>query len=341
MLSDYEEFIANRCSLLWDIDPHYYKLKPWYCSFLNAVEQKFLNFNKLQSHGHMPKQLLIQTLSLKIDKLRLHLDRGYMNGTHMTLLRNIVKGICDSLNKYVDYLKKQAIEVSKNHKTAVLPESKTEDFTIIKPKYHSYDDSAWEDRFLKLQNILSDTNFYVSVEINMQAFKDSGRQDVRHAIKTLIKKDFPYQFPKSSIYYFKLPSQGPHKAVHILWKQPQNEDSTPQQMKFVEELRNNSKSFYSRAMQKEIQHKLKDLGLVKAHQAVFVIKDLLGNDSANNLENQCAVLHRLDIAVSCGEDIIVDLRKNNGSKPKFEKFWEVQYFSLYFIFIIIIFCLGK
>ena len=136
----------------------------------------------------------------------------------------------------------------------------------------------------------------------------------------LIKKGFPYQFPKSSIYYFKLPSQGPHKAVHILWKQPQNEDSTPQQMKLVEELRNNSKSFYSRAMRKEIQHKLKRLGLFKAYQAIFVIKDLLGDDSANNSENQCTVLHRLDIAASCGEDIIVNLRKNNGSKPIFKKF---------------------
>ena len=238
------------------------------------MEQKFLNFNKRQSHGHKPKQLSIQTLSLKIDKLWLHLDRGYMNGTHMTLLRNIVKGICDSLDKYVDYLKKQAVEVSKNHKTAVLPESKIEDFTIIKLKYHSYDNSAWEDRFLNLKNISSDTDFYVPVEINMHAFKDNGRRDVRRAIETLIKKGFPYRFPKSSIYYFKLPSQGPHKAVHILWKQPQNEDSTPQQMKLVEELRNNSKSFYSRAMRKEIQHKLKRLGLVKAHQAVFVIKDL-------------------------------------------------------------------
>ena len=27
MMSDYEEFIADLCSLLWDIDPHYYKLK--------------------------------------------------------------------------------------------------------------------------------------------------------------------------------------------------------------------------------------------------------------------------------------------------------------------------
>ena len=112
-------------------------------------------------------------------------------------------------------------------------------------------------------------------------------------------------------------------------------------MRLVEEIDNNSKSFYSRAMQKEIQHKLKGLGLVKAHQAVFVIKDLLGNDSANNLENLCAVLHRLDIAVSCGEDIIVDLRKNNGSKPTFEKFWEVQYFSFLFYFYCFFFCLGK
>ena len=123
----------------------------------------------------------------------------------------------------------------------------------------------------------------------MHAFKDSGRRDVQHAIETLIKKGFPYRFPKSSIYYFKLPSQGPHKAVHILWKRPQNEDSTPQQMKLVEELRNNSKSFYSRAMRKEIQHKLTCLGLVKVHQAVFFIKNLLGDDSANNSENQCAV----------------------------------------------------
>ena len=91
----------------------------------------------------------------------------------MTLLRNIVKGICDSLDKYVDYLKKQAVEVSKNHKTAVLPESKIEDFTIIKLKYHSDDDSAWEDRFLNLKNVLSDTDFYVPEEINMHAFKDS------------------------------------------------------------------------------------------------------------------------------------------------------------------------
>ena len=80
----------------------------------------------------------------------------------------------------------------------------------------------------------------------MRAFKESDRQDVHHAIETLIKKGFPSRFPKISISYFKLPSQGPHKAVHILWKQSQNEGSTPQQMKLVEELCNNSKSFHSR-----------------------------------------------------------------------------------------------
>ena len=72
-----------------------------------------------------------------------------MKGTHMTLLSNIVKVICNCLDKYIDYPKKQAVEISKNHKTVVLPESKIEDFTIIELKYYWYDDSAWEDRFKK------------------------------------------------------------------------------------------------------------------------------------------------------------------------------------------------
>ena len=53
-----------------------------------------------------------------------------------------------------------------------------------------YDDLEWDDRFLNLKNILSDTDFYVPVEINMHALKDSSRQDVCHAIETLIKKGF-------------------------------------------------------------------------------------------------------------------------------------------------------
>ena len=67
-------------------------------------------------------------------------------------------------------------------------------------------------------------------------------------------------------------------------------------MKLAGELRNKSKSFYFRNMQKEKEHQLKRLKLVKAHQTVFVIKDLLADDSANNSENQYAVLHRFDIA---------------------------------------------
>ena len=56
--------------------------------------------------------------------------------------------------------------------------------------------SSWEDRLLNLKNILSDTEFYVPVEINMHAFKDSGCLDVRHAIEILIKKVFLIGFPK-------------------------------------------------------------------------------------------------------------------------------------------------
>ena len=49
---------------------------------------------------------------------------------------------------------------------------------------------------MNLKNILSDTDFYVPVEINMYAFKDSGRRNVWHTIETLIKKAFVIGFPK-------------------------------------------------------------------------------------------------------------------------------------------------
>ena len=34
-------------------------------------------------------------------------------------------------------------------------------------------------------------------------------------------------------------------------------------------------------------------------------------------------MERLNIAVAVGEEIIVDLRCNNGRKPKFDEFWDI------------------
>ena len=67
VLDDFEIFVIKFCSLLWEIDPHYYKLKAWGCSFPNLIEKSFLGFNNPQSHGHRAKQLCSTCLTFKVN----------------------------------------------------------------------------------------------------------------------------------------------------------------------------------------------------------------------------------------------------------------------------------
>ena len=67
-------------------------------------------------------------------------------------------------------------------------------------------------------------------------------------------------------------------------------------------------------MRKEIQYKLRHLGMVKLHLTIYVIKDLLRYKSASSSQNQTEMLDRLNTAILCRDEIIVDLRKNNAEK---------------------------
>ena len=54
-LTDYEKLVKYSSELLWEIDPHYHKLKTRGMPFLESVEKNFLGFNKPVSHGHASK----------------------------------------------------------------------------------------------------------------------------------------------------------------------------------------------------------------------------------------------------------------------------------------------
>ena len=77
--------------------------------------------------------------------------------------------------------------------------------------------------------------------------------------------------------------------------------------------------------------------MIKPHAAIFIIKDLLGDQAACSSQNEKELLERLNTAISCGEDIIVDLWKNNGATPKIDEFWEVILFRLLLVKISISF----
>ena len=230
---------------------------------------------------------------------------------------------------YVNYLEKQIKSVKEQQKNTTPPESPIENFTIKKLKFKNSSNDVWNERFLNLKNILTETDFFVPIELRNFLKKSNSRQSFSNTINTLFQEGFPYNLPNCNLFHFKLPSQGPYEAVHFIWKQPNTEcDNTPEQLKLVDSLKSSCKTFYTRAMRKEIQFKLKQLGVVKPHVAIFIIKDLLGDQAACSSQNEKEILERLNTAISCGEDIIVDLRKNNGATPKFDEFWEVILFRL-------------
>ena len=185
----------------------------------------------------------------------------------MLTFKNIVKGVYDSVLKYVNYLDKKAKLVSQNNKTQEFPESKIEEFTIIKIPFHLLEDSNWEDRFLSLKNILCKTDYYVPIfQLKwMSLLIINDKRKFNYPIESLTRKVFSFHLENSDLFYFKLLSQGCHRAVHQKY-----ENSTPQQLQLIEQLHSCKKTFHARAMRTEIQSKLKYLDVVKAHHAICV-----------------------------------------------------------------------
>ena len=108
--------------------------------------------------------------------------------------------------------------------------------------------------------------------------KKGNRLSFSFTINTLFQDGFPYNLTNFNSFHLKLTSQDPCKAVHFIWEQANIEsDNTPEQLKLVEFPKSSCKTFYTRVMRKEIQFKLRQLGIVKPNLTIYVIKDLLGN----------------------------------------------------------------
>ena len=102
-----------------------------------------------------------------------------------------------------------------------------------------------------------------------------------------------------------------------------DQDCDEENTKVVISLRSKQKTFYSRAARRLVHGILHRVGIKKPHKARYVMSNLLGDASAFNDQNQVAILEGFNQYVSLGEDIVVDLRENNGQIPKFDAFWDV------------------
>ena len=80
--------------------------------------------------------------------------------------------------------------------------------------------------------------------------------------------------------------------------------------------------YYNRDTKRELKKQLLMLGVTSSKHTEFLMQDILGDNSAPN-EDQQNSLERLTHFMNSGDDIIIDLRANNGKCPKFDDFWEV------------------
>ena len=141
-------------------------------------------------------------------------------------------------------------------------------------------------------------------------------RDVRNVGFPMLDKD---------VFHFRLPSQGPHPAIHFVWKgNGEDENIEQENNRIIVNLRQKRKVYYSRASRKIVKEALHRIGVSKPHKAEYIIRNLLGDASAPTNESQTNILERLNRYVELGEDIICDLRENNGAIPKYDDFWDID-----------------
>ena len=141
---------------------------------------------------------------------------------------------------------------------------------------------------LKADLEVSDT--YVPVNMNENVNFDQ-RQSMYELMKSVREVGIPTICGNYTIYYFRLPSQGPHPSVNFIWKGEKDDPSSQEEtLKLFISLRGKQELVYSRASKKAVKQTLHTIGITKLHKAEYLLRTLLGDASAPNDLNQAAIL---------------------------------------------------
>ena len=77
--------------------------------FLESVEKNFIGFNKPARHGHAPKQLSSESLSLKVQNLYQYTDRNYMESSYMKPLKELLLTVAEKVTAYLTQLEEENV----------------------------------------------------------------------------------------------------------------------------------------------------------------------------------------------------------------------------------------
>ena len=190
----------------------------------------------------------------------------------MKHLQLILVNVTGNLTAYLAELEEQNERTQKFreklHKTTTV-----EDFVVRSNSTHnSVKENVWSNRFARIRELFQNKDLYNPIVIT-DLTQVTNRTMLMATINHTTEKGLPFKLKGYSISYYRLPSSGPHPAVHFWWKRSINDTlDCPEQLKLIHELKNESKTCYSRAMKNKFWIEILKLGIVKPCQANFLIK---------------------------------------------------------------------
>ena len=320
-LTDFEKRVVLFSSILWNIDPHQNKFKSRSIHISEFVAKTFFNFNVPKDHKHKIEQLDPKGLQSDINSLSDHCLREYMSVQRMSGLKSIITEICEKVQLYIDYLKTQSVRNEIVRNKCEPEEPKIDEFCSLRLKVNVSANDFVHGTFRKLNDALVETGMYTAVVIN-DHLDGTNRHLFNKNIQKLKIEGFPFH-SEGDVHMYTLPSTGPHHAIHFIWKQPIGSGNDAESNKLVCGLREKKKNIYTRLTRKFLKEALKKIGVTKGHNANYIIKDLLGDEAALKDESDEKSLEKVRSLVELAEDVVCDLRINNGRPPKFDEFWDI------------------
>ena len=152
-ITDYEALVKHFSELLWEIDPHYLKLKKRGMSFLETVEKNFLGFNDPSKHKHAFKNLCSESLVLKVQNLCNYIDRQYMSSSHMKPLQLILINVTGELTAYLTQLEEQNKRTKKSHEK-LCKTTTVEDFVVRSVSTYTFViENVWSNWFANIKKL--------------------------------------------------------------------------------------------------------------------------------------------------------------------------------------------
>ena len=157
------------------------------------------------------------------------------------------------------------VRTKKSHQETKNQESVIEDFIITNIKTKTvHINTTWHDHFAKFHQSIKNSDVYKPIVIN-DLIHANNRTNFMKIIKNLLDRGLPFNFGEFSVYHFKLPSSGPPPVVHFLCEVNSSRDKfSAAQLKLIHDLKNQSKTYYTRAMKMQIRTAILKIDIVKS-----------------------------------------------------------------------------